>query len=238
MGQAIAALVVILTIWGALAQIMPDTFQITREKHKQLMSVVFGPKTVWLVVVFVGLLLGWYIWNLEGRLATLAGSTPSSTPAGGQQDDTGLVVTGWTADQSSCRADFDPSKVPDKIKNSFDAAIICGFVDPQTDPMKDTRVTVSRLFTIQNPLGIAAQFSSTMADSLQKEQDAAIQKMQPPAPHGTGISLTNVIWIKPVLLPKGFDTSNIHKVDDVVPNGGKVSDRMSAVNILKVVPAK
>ena len=41
-----------------------------------------------------------------------------------------------------------------------------------------------------------------------------------------------------MLLPKGFDTSNIRKMDDINPNGGKVSDRIASVNIVKDVPTK
>lgn len=242
-GHIVAALVVFFGVWGALANIMPSAFQITREKHAQMMSVVFGPKTIWIAVIGVAVLLGWYIWNLEGRLSVLATAT-RPTVVGNESNDPGLIIAGWGADESSCKAELDVSKVPEQIKKSFDVALVCGFADPQTDLMKDTRITVSHLFTIQNPLTIAAQFSQNMADSMAKDQDNTVQKLRAtiprnkPLPRDAAVQLTNLIWLKPVLLPKGFDTNNIHKLDDVIPSGGKLSDKMGEVNIARAVPLK
>jgi hypothetical protein len=225
---------------GALAQIMPDAFQITREKHHKAMSVVFGTKSIWIAVMIVGCLLGWYIWNLEDRIGTLATSLNPKTTVIGTQDETGLNFVGWTADQSKCFAQIDLSKVPESMKAQFDVALVCGFTDPAIDLLKDTRITASRLFTIQTvaPVVIAAPFSKGMADALDSEQETAIKNIQPPPRRGTLVTMQNQIWIKMILLPKGFDISSIRKLEDVRSAGGKISDRLAAVSILKNVPAK
>jgi len=124
------------------------------------------------------------------------------------------------------------------MQQKFDMAIVCGFADPKADMMKDTRITISQLFTVQPAVRIATTFSKSMADALSADQDLILTKIQPPPKHGTPIQETNQIWIKIILVPKGFDTLNIHKLSDVPSNGGRISDGLAAVNIMKVATAK
>lgn len=232
MGKGLGIFIAVIATWGALAQIMPGTFQITRERHGKLMSVAFGSKSIWFAVIAVGCLQGWYVWNLEGRLSAISGTNATVSV---QQDETGLNFMTWTADQSSCSAQIDTSKIPASMRDQFDIALVCGFADPATDQLKDTRITISHLFTVQSPLQIAAPFSTAMADALAKEQDAALKKIQPSPPKGTTVSMQNTIWMKMALIRKGFDTSNIHKLEDVSITGGKISDRGAGVAIIRNV---
>ncbi len=78
MGKTIALLVGILTVWGALAQIMPDVFQVRRDS--KLKQFLWGSKSIWIAVMSVGCLLGWYIWILEGRLNILSSASATINP--------------------------------------------------------------------------------------------------------------------------------------------------------------
>jgi hypothetical protein len=234
-GKIIAVLVAVLAAWGALAQIMPDVFQVRRESG--LVKVLWGPKTIWIAVLGIGCLLGAYIWSLEARLSKL---TTTSVSVSTVADETGLKFVAWgsTPDAARCFATIDATKLPAQFRTSFEIALVCGFVDPAVDQLKDTRITVSQLFTPQDALLISVPFSTIMAESLAKDQEATVEKLQPRPPRGTPIGLMNEIWMKVVLIPKGADTSNIHRLADVPVAGGKIADTGAVVGITRTVLAK
>jgi hypothetical protein len=230
MGKVIAVLVGLLTVWGALAQIMPGVFQIRSES--KLMPFVWGKKSIWIAVMFVGCLLGSYIWNLEGRLGVLS-STLTTASNITSQDETGLNFVAWASpDNVSCSAVIDASKFPNAFRDKFEIVLICGFVDPLVDQLKDTRISASQLFTPQNVVSIAVPFSKIMAEALAKDRQNFLDKIQPPPPHGTIIPVVNSIWMRIALLPKGFDVTNIHKLSDITSNGGKISNSAAVISTI------
>jgi hypothetical protein len=85
-GKITAVLVGVLSVWGALARIMPDVFTVRREHLKFL----WGPKTIWFAVLGIGGLLSGYIWNLEARLTKL---TTTSVNVSTVADETQLNLT-------------------------------------------------------------------------------------------------------------------------------------------------
>jgi len=233
MGKATAVLVTILLTWAALAQIWPDAFQLNR--NSKLKQFLWGRNTIWFAVISVAGLLGWYIWHLEERLATLAPALTTTNPA----DETNLRFVAWgpLPDNSGCHAVIDTSSLPTTLRDNFDIALVCGFADPAIDRFKDTRISLSPLFTPQNALAISLPFSKVMSDSLLHDQELAIAKIQPQPPHGTPIGVANIIWMKAVLFPKGFDTTDIHKLADV-PLHGKIASADASVQIARTIPAK
>lgn len=212
---------------------MPDVFQVRRESLKFL----WGPKTIWIAVLGMGCLLGGYIWNLEARLSKLS-TTPTSVST--VTDETQLKIVAWspTPDGSGCFAAIDASKLPAQFRTGFEIALVCGFIDPAVDQLKDTRISVSQLFTPKDALSISVPFSKIMAESLTKDQEATVEKLQLHPKRGTPIGLLNEIWMKVVLVPKGTDTSNIHRLADATVVGGKIADTGAVVGVAKVVPAK
>jgi len=226
MGKIIAVLVGILTIWGALAQIMPEVFQIRSEG--KLMPFVWGKKSIWIAVMAVGCLLGWYIWTLEGRLNALA-----SAPRNPSIDETGLSFLIWSSpDNSSCSAGIDASKLPTDFTDKFEIALVCGYIDPSVDQMKDTRITISQLFTPQNAISISVPFSKTMSEALAQDRRSFVNRIQPRPPRGSKIPIVNNLWMRAVLLPKGFDISNVHRLSDVTANGGKIGAQVAGCTII------
>lgn len=232
-GRITAVLVGILSAWGALARIMPDVFTVRREHLKFL----WGPKTIWFAVLGIGGLLSGYIWNLEARLSKLTATSVNVSTA---TDETQLKIVSWgpTNDNSGCHAVIDASQLPAQLRTGFEIALFCGYVDPAVDQLKDTRISISQLFTPQDALNISVPFSPIMVESLEKDQESTLEKLQPHPKRGTPIALMNQIWMKPVLFPKGTDISNVHRLADVTVIGGKIAADGAAVGITKMVLAK
>jgi hypothetical protein len=233
MGKIVAIIVVILTAWGALAQIVPGVFQI--REHQRLKTYLWGPKTIWIAVLLGGMTVGVYIWNLEARLATTG--TVSSVASTG--DETGLLIVGWgpTQDGSGCSAVVNAAKLPMAFKDKFDIALVCGYANPTVDRLKDTRISVSSLFTPQEVLQITLPFSDAMTDFIAKDEQTTIEKLQPRPTKGTVLAVQHVVWFKAILVPKGMDRTNIQKLSDVLASGGKIANSEASVVIGHTVPA-
>jgi len=232
-GRIAAVLVVSLTTWGALAQIWPGAFQVG--SNKTLKELIWGPKSIWLAGLALGCVVGLYIWNLEDRLSHLPGATSSIT----SEDETGIKIVSWgpLPNSSGCTAMIDASKLPVAFRDKYEIAMVCGFVDPSVDRQKDTRISVSALFTPQDALQISLPFSKTMADALAAEQRAAIEKLIPRPTSGTLVGVMNMVWFEVILLPKGSDRSNIQKLSDVLTAGGKIAEARASVGVGRNVPA-
>jgi hypothetical protein len=91
---------------------------------------------------------------------------------------------------------------------------VCGFGDPSRDQLDDDRVTVSNLFHIsQGSFSIIAPYSDrmrTLADQL-RTAAAAI-------PGGIHAQ----IWHVAVLLPSNVQSTQVHKLSDVLDLKGKI----------------
>lgn len=150
----------------------------------------------------------------------------------------GISFAGWgtTEDRHGCTALLDVSKMPRGLRDEFEVAVACGFVDPTIDRLKDSRITISRLFTPVNAITISMAFSKAMADGLKADQELALEKVPvPPRGSTTNVQLTNLIWMIPVLLPKGFDTSQIRTLRDIQTHGGKIGAAQVEVSMLTAV---
>lgn len=235
MGKLLGVVMPVLLIWAALAQIMPDHFQVRSEKFAKLRPFIFGDKSIWVAVMIVGCLLGWYIWNLENRLARFMVSQPSNQSAA-VSDDRPTHVEWSLPNNSGCQVSIDASTMPEDTRKKFDMAVVCGFTDAAVDMNKDTRISISSLFSWQSPVTIYAPFSTLMSDAILEDHDKLASHIQCPS----GVSLipvVNHIWMKLILLPKGFNTSNIRNFSDVEPNGGKVVASFGK-EMEQVVPCK
>lgn len=230
MGKAIGVIVAILAIWGSLASIMPNQFQIRSSRN--LGRYTWGQNSKWIALMVIGCLMGWYIWNLEGRLSAISARLPKTSIALVSKYETALRFATWSVpNNSNCFAIVDASRLKSESLNKLDIALVCGIVDPSTDKMQDTRITVSKLFTPQTTLPISVPFSQAMSEALDSSEDAAIKAMSPRPPHGTNLKMTARIWMRLAVLPKGFDIGNIHSLQDVASNGGKLSGEETIVTI-------
>jgi len=70
MGKVLSILVALLAIWGALANIAPDVFQV--RQADRLMEFLWGPKTIWLVLLIGGLFIAALMFSVDRRLETAA----------------------------------------------------------------------------------------------------------------------------------------------------------------------
>ena len=154
-------------------------------------------------------------------------------------DETGLRIVSWgpTPDLSGCSAAIDASKLSEGFKDKYDIALVCGFADPNVDRLKDTRISLSALFTPQVPLQISQPFTKAMADAIASDQRTTIEKLTPRPATGTPIGVMNIIWFKLVLLPKGSDRSTVQKLSDVTVAGGKITSAESSVGVSRIIPA-
>jgi hypothetical protein len=66
MSKLLALGLALLGAWGALANIAPSAFQV--KSGDWVMDYLWGPKTIWVVVLLAGVLIGGYVLVLEGRL--------------------------------------------------------------------------------------------------------------------------------------------------------------------------
>lgn len=233
MGKLVAILIPLLTAWGALARIWPGVFVVGPDNT--LKTFIWGPKSIWVAIIASGCILGAYIWSVEERLANL----PSAIGAVAHTDELGLQIVSWgpLPDGSGCVATIDASNVPRALTDKYEIALVCGFTDPAVDLLKDTRISVSPLFTLQSAVRIALPFSKGMADALAHEQRLAIDKIRPKPPRGTMIGVANMIWLKAVLLPKGSEHSNVQKLSDVPTMGGRISEGQVVVTLGSSIPA-
>jgi hypothetical protein len=233
LGKLIGILIPLLTAWGALARIWPDVFVVG--PNNTLKSFIWGPRSIWVAVIASACILGAYIWSVEERLANL----PSATGVVAHTDELGLQFVSWGPfpDGSGCVATIDASKVPSALADKYEIALVCGFADPAVDFLKDTRISVSPLFTLQSAVRIALPFSKGMAEALAHEQRLAIDKIRPKPAPGTMIGVANMIWLKTILLPKGSDHSNVQKLSDVPAIGGKIAEAQAVVGLQSSVPA-
>lgn len=235
MGKLFAVLIPVLTAWASLAKIFPDWFEV--RKDHLVVKTLWGPKSRWVAAILVAILAGSYIWSLEDRLSKGAPGTSESIVG---EDETRLQFVSWgpLPDGSGCTAAIDASKLPTGLKDKYDIALVCGFADPNVDKLKDTRISLSALFTPQVPLQISQSFTKTMADAMASDQRTTIEKLNPRPPTGTPIGVMNFIWFKLVLLPKGTDRSNIQKLSDVTTvAGGKIASSEVRVGVSRAIPA-
>ena len=236
MSKAVSILFSAVLLWGALAQAMPGMFQVRSEGAvmKFLWKFLWGTRTMLAAVVMAALLLSWFMWNTENRLNHLAASLHTETPSRPVTEET-LKLSGWGTDPtfSTCNGTIDASRLLPEEKGKFEIGLVCGFSDPSGDPLKDTRISVSRLFTPQDSLIIAVPFSQAMSDGLNDYEKEAIKRFFPNAKKGTEANVVMDLWVRTVLLPKGFDVSQIHKLEDVTLNGGRISTSGGVERVLK-----
>jgi hypothetical protein len=138
-----------------------------------------------------------------------------------------------TPDHRSCFATIDASELSSRRREKYEIALACGLVDPAADKMKDERITVSPLFVPQEAITIVAPMRQVMIDTLERDRAVALKNAE--VPSGTSLMLANTIWFRIVLLPRGADVSNIHRLADVARHDGEIPKAEAAVGIARAV---
>jgi len=117
------------------------------------------------------------------------------------------VITAWGgARLGECNATFDTSGLSSFHKD-YHVVLICGVVDPKADQFTDTRITISKPYTIlpRDPIKVSVPFNARMANAAQQ---IPVQDL--------------FIWNVAVIVPKGADISSINSLSDVKKNDGKI----------------
>jgi hypothetical protein len=117
------------------------------------------------------------------------------------------VFTGWGGDATSktCNANFDTSRLV-AMKDKYHVILICGMADPTTDPQEDTRISISKPFTITGqPLGIVTPFGAltSATDTIPPSQFVGL-------------------WHSAALIPKDIEVSELKRVSDIEKRGGRM----------------
>ena len=127
----------------------------------------------------------------------------------------------WGGLGDACSATIDASRASEKSRDKYELALICGIGDPAFDRMKDERITVSPLFTLQSgQFPISVLHSKAMSEASTKLINEAVRNA--PFPRGTGVVVTYMTWVKLALLPKAVNVSSIHRLADVPKYGGEL----------------
>ncbi len=149
-------------------------------------------------------------WHIAGRIV--------QAPAGISPVLTGPVLQGWGSPIPFCFAVINGPTLM-SFRDKYDVAIACGVPDPTLDKFEDKRITISPLFTIRpGPIEIKVTYSKEMAEAVRQQ----LKGVRIPQGTGLGLGITPATWYEVVLLPKGTDTSNIHRLSDVQRYGGKI----------------
>jgi len=133
----------------------------------------------------------------------------------------------WGSDLgSSCSAIIDGSKIKD-LQDKYRVALICGFTDPTADRMKDTRITVTRTYTIENGnIPMSASYSKDMAEEI-KDMITNSRVKAPILPPGFQVQVNWSPSWDAVALPKDVEASDIHTLSDVRDHGGEILQGVS-----------
>ncbi len=136
----------------------------------------------------------------------------------------------WMPSETECNAIIDGSQSPPPVRDKYDVAIACGINDPKTDKFRDPRITITPLFTIQpGAIPIAASARKEMADGIAEDRERALRGS--PYPKGTLIIVSQTMWYRVVLLPKGTDVSDLRRLSDILLRGGAVSKNEVAATL-------
>jgi hypothetical protein len=138
------------------------------------------------------------------------------------------IIIGWGLGQpNTCGAQIDGSTLVG-WGSDYRVAIICGISDPALDKLEDTRITITRFFTIPDTQTfITGSFSKEMTDGINNLLAQTI-KGQPisaptPAP-GTQLVLQWSQWVVAIVVPAKVEATDIHRLSDVSRLGGEIVD--------------
>ncbi len=143
-----------------------------------------------------------------------------------------LFVLWGTDIGKSCSAVIDASKILE-WQEKYRVALICGFIDPTVDRVKDSRITVTRAYTILNEqTPMSASYSKEMTDGIANILlSARVQAPSPPPGIQAQLQISWVPWWDAVVLPKEVDPADIHTLSDVKDHGGEIGDVLKIVEI-------
>lgn len=137
----------------------------------------------------------------------------------------------WVPSNTECNAVVDVSQASPSVRDKYDVAIACGINDPKTDKFKDARITISPPFTIQSgAIQIVASSRKEMADGIAEERERALRNS--PYPKGTSLTVSQLMWFRVVLLPKGTNVSELRRLSDVLLHGGAVAKSEVAASLV------
>ena len=147
-------------------------------------------------------------YNLKPRTVVQTVYIPQPTPA--------RIIMGWgDVSGKNCSVSVDPTGLL-KYRDAYEVGVICGFTDPAIDKFEDQNVTITPLYTIGlQPFDIATPWSKPMAAALEKAAQEAKRLSHNPCAAGAIPT-----WFEVVVLPKGTNIADIHKLSDVPRFGG------------------
>jgi hypothetical protein len=145
----------------------------------------------------------WGMVTAVGILSFMTGSLISVYATGSLPN----ILMSWGGDPAAktCSSIIDTSRLVG-VEDKYHVILICGMADPTTDPLEDTRIAVSKPFTVNGQaISVVAPYGALMNAAGSVGQNQAF-----------------ALWHSVVLLPKDIDTSEIKRVSDVGKRGGRI----------------
>ena len=204
-------------LWRILAWWENVDFILSVREERVAMSLQLILDYGWIVLILVGIV--WFLgayrtpqdtskvhWGMVTAVAILAFMTGSlvAVYATGSLPN---VFTGWGGDpvNKTCNANFDTSRLV-AMREKYHVILVCGMVDSTTDPEEDTRISISRPFSITGqPLGIVVPYGAlrSATDTIPQNQSFAL-------------------WHSAALFPKDIEVSELKRVSDIEKRGGRM----------------
>jgi hypothetical protein len=135
------------------------------------------------------------------------------------------IIQGWgDTSGKNCTVQINPGAVY-RYKDTDEIAVACGFVNSGVDKFEDDTITITPLYTIGlQPFALSAPWSKSMAALLEKAgREVKI------AEHNQCASAEIPTWYELILLPKGTQISDIHKLSDIPRFGGLILSQQAAL---------
>jgi hypothetical protein len=146
-------------------------------------------------------------YTYRPRIQTIYVPTPIAKPR---------IIVGWGPPGPNCGFVIDAAPLV-IFADKNNVAMVCGMSDATRDKYEDERITVSSPFTIQpQMLSISAPYSALMADAVNKARENT------PTPTRDKSNVAVPIWYEVVVIPKGTNLSDIHKLSDIPRYGGEI----------------
>jgi hypothetical protein len=134
------------------------------------------------------------------------------------------IILSWGVNQpNTCGAQIDGGALVGRGKD-YRVALICGISDPAIDRFDDTRITVTRFFTISDgQTFITSNFSKEMTDGIDN-MVAQTTKGQPTPASGMQLAVQWGEWVCAVVVPATVELTDIHRLSDISRLGGTIVD--------------
>lgn len=107
-------------------------------------------------------------------------------------------------------------------KDKYSVVLVCGLPDSTIDRLEDTRITVTKPFSIRlgDPVVMSAPYSESMLIEMKARFDQQLRGLS--LKKGETVTFLFSKWSEIVLVPTGTNMSAIQRLSDIPRVGGKI----------------